>query len=413
MKKLLKVFTILSVLMIAGSILPGYSKAASSAQAFKDVPPSHYYYEAIYSLYAKQAINGYYNPHDGETYFKPSNTVTRGEAAKMVGHVIGLDLYDVPNYECKDLDTAAWYYNPIAAMIKEGYLEGYSDHTIKPKGTLTRAEMAKIIALSYGYELTTDHISHFEDVKQDAWYAPYIGALDENGITGGTSDSTFSPGKAIKRQELAAFLDRAHNEIPVEEYNDGQLQNLLSETMVHVDDVIQYYKSVKPERPAYSKIREELLQHAMPSIADSTLKKYYETSCTQCDHRLFGIPMAFDLHYRLLEHSDEEIVIESAYPSNEMSEGYMAEMTLVKDNGQWKLANHQAWLFDERPLDISKETAERYIKNHLAFMGIDTIDYQKYDDSKGLYYFDMYLKDGSYQEVKFKRTTGYVSAYSY
>ncbi len=408
MKKLLKVFTILSVLTIAGSILPGYSKAASSAQVFKDVPPSHYYYEAIFSLYAKQAIDGYYNGQDGETYFKPSNTVTRGEAAKMVSHVVGLDLYDVPNYEFKDLDAAAWYYNPIAAMIKEGYLEGYSDHTIKPKGTLTRAEMAKIIALSYGYETTTDNISHFKDVKQDAWYAPYIGALVENGITGGTSDSTFSPGKAIKRQELAAFLDRAHNKIPAVEYNDGQIQNLLSETQVKIDGVIQYYKNIKPERPAYSVIREDLLQYAMPSIADSDLKKYYEQSCTQCDYLLFDIPMAFDLHYQVLEHTADKIVIETVSPDNQIANGHTAEIALVKDNGKWKMEDYQSWSFEERPLDISKEVAKRYIKNHVTWLDIETIDFQRYDESKETYYFDVHLKDGSTKEAEFVRTTGYL-----
>jgi S-layer homology domain len=410
LKKVLKVITILSVLFITGSILPGYSKAASSVQVFRDVPANHYYYESIYSLYAKQAINGYVDD-EGNTYFKPSNTVTRGEAAKMVSTVIGLEVDEVPNYEFKDLDVDAWYYNPIAAMIEQGYLEGYSDHTIKPKGTLTRAEMAKIIAISYGYETTTDNISHFEDVKQDAWYAPYIGALVENGITGGTTDTTFSPGKAIKRQELAAFLDRAHNKVPAEEYNDGQLQNLLSETQVKIDGVIQYYKNVKPERPAYSKIREELLQYAMPSIADDSLKKYYEKSCTQCDHLLFDIPMAFDLHYQVLEHTADKIVIETVSPDNEIESGHMAEIALVNDNGKWKMEDYQSWSFEERPLDISKEKAKRYIKNHVTWLDIDTIDFQRYDEANGTYYFDLYLQDGSYKEVKFVRTTGFVYVY--
>lgn len=409
MKKALKLFSILSVLFVAGAILPGYSKAAGTVQVFEDVPTDHYYYQPIYSLYAKQAINGYVDD-GGYITFKPSNTVTRGEAAKMISYVRGLEVDEVPYYEFKDLHVDAWYYNPIAAMIEQGYLEGYSDQTIKPKGTLTRAEMAKIIALSYGYELTTDNISHFKDVKSDAWYAPYIGALVENGITGGTSETTFSPGKEIKRQELAAFLDRAHNKVSGEEYNDGQIQNLLTETQVKIDDVIQYYKNVQPARPAYSEIRGELLQYAMPTIADSSLKEYYETSCTQCDHMLFDIPMDFDLHYNLLEHTGK-IVIETAYPDNDMTNGHMAEITLVKDNGKWKMEDYLAWSFEERPLDISQEEAERYIVKNLDWLDIETIDFQTYDESEGVYYFDVYSQDGTYTEVKFERTTGYVYVY--
>lgn len=76
MKKVLEFFTILSVLFVVGSILPGYSKATNSVQAFKDVPNNHYYYQPIYSLYGKQAVNGYVNV-EGDSYFKPFNTVTR------------------------------------------------------------------------------------------------------------------------------------------------------------------------------------------------------------------------------------------------------------------------------------------------------------------------------------------------
>lgn len=329
----------------------------------------------------------------------------------MITHVRGLDVVEVPYYRYKDLQVDAWYYNPFAAMIEHGYLEGYSDHTIKPKGTLTRAEMAKIVALSYGYEKTTSNLSHFKDVKKDAWYAPYIGALVENGITGGTTDTTFSSGKEIKRQELAAFLDRAQNKVPGEEYNDGQIQNLLSETQVKIDDVIQYYKNVQPERPAYSKIRGELLQYAMPSIADSSLKKYYEESCTRCDHILFDIPLAFDLHYQLLEHRENKIVIEAGSPSNAMVTGYVAEITLVKDNGNWKMEDYLTWSFEERPLDISKEEAKRYIKKHVTWVDIETIEFQRYDESDGFYYFDVYLQNGSHKEAKFERTTGFSSVY--
>jgi hypothetical protein len=409
LKSFLKSLTVLSVLFLAGSFLPSNSKAAGSVQVFEDVPPSHYYYEPIYSLYAKQAVNGYIDDW-GNSYFKPSNTVTRGEAAKMLTYVSGMDIDSVPYYEFKDLNVDAWYYEPIAAMIEQGYLEGYSDQTIKPKGTLTRAEMAKVIALRYGYELTTSNIGHFEDVKQDAWYAPYIGALVANGITGGTSETTFSPGKEIKRQELAAFLDRAHNKVPAGDYNDGQIQNLLTETQVKIDDLIQYYKSFKPARPAYSKIRGELLKYAMPGIADSSLKEYYETSCTECDHMLFDIPMDFDLRYDLLEHTSDRIVIETAYPDNDMTAGHMAEITLVKDNEMWKLEDYEAWSFDERPLDISQDEAEKYIKN-FDWLEIETIEFAYYDENEGVYYFDVYSEDGTYTEVKLERTTGYVYFY--
>lgn len=409
MKSSSKMFTIFTIGLLLFALLPINSKASASVQVFEDVSPSHPYYNEIYSLYAKQAINGYENDW-GEYYFKPSQTVTRGEAAKMVSYVTGLEVDAVQYYNFKDLEVGAWYYNPIAAMIKEGFLKGYPDGTIQPKGTLTRAEMAKIIALSYGYKQTTSNLSHFKDVKKNAWYAPFVGALVESGITGGTSANTFSPAKKISRQELAAFLYRAHNGVHAEQYNDGQSQNLLTETQVKINDLIQTYKYYQPSRPSYSVIRDELLEYAMPTSADSWLKEYYETSCTDCDHILFDIPMSFDLHYNVIEQTNERITLETATPENELTSGHFAEITLIKHKGKWKLEEYISWSFEERPLDISREQAQKYIADSYSqWLKVDSVEYSYYNEYEDLYYFDVYTKDGDYFEVTLNRSTGYMN----
>jgi hypothetical protein len=154
------------------------------------------------------------------------------------------------------------------------------------------------------------------------------------------------------------------------------------------------------------------LQYAMPSIADSSLKEYYETSCTECDHMLFDIPMNFNLHYNVLEHTSERITIETASPDNELTSGHLAEITLVKHNGKWKMDEYLAWSLDDRPLDISQEQAERYIfDNYSDWLDIESLEFNYYDQDEDLYYFDLYTKDGEYYEVKVDRSTGYLYSY--
>jgi hypothetical protein len=412
-KRIIQVSFALLFLLIGASALGNDAKAASY-QVFKDVPKNHIYYGPIYSLYAKQAVSGYYGSATNWEYlFKPKNNVTRAEAAQMISHTLGLKAYDVPKINYRDVSSSAWYYDAIAALVGEGYLSGFNDNTIRPSAPLTRAQMARILADSYGYETTTANISHFKDVNKDKWYAPYVGALVANNITGGTTSTTFSPDKKITRQELAAFLDRAHNKVFVKDYNNGQIQNLISELQVKIDDIIQSNKPLMDARPPYSQIRDGLLQYAMEDYADGDLRYYFETSCTSCDHLLYDIPLEYDLYFNLLEHSDTRITVESVSPENEMDSGYFVEVSLVKHNGKWKIDYYDASSFDVRPLNISKEEAKEYLKGKLSANGnrnVDSMNYLYYDYSNDMYVFS--LKDNGYDnDVHFDPNTGFYSLY--
>lgn len=50
--------------------------------------------------------------------------------------------------------------------------------------------------------------SKFEDVEANVWYTDAIAWAVENGITNGTSDTTFEPEKAVTREEVATFIYR-------------------------------------------------------------------------------------------------------------------------------------------------------------------------------------------------------------
>jgi hypothetical protein len=69
-------------------------------QTFEDVPANHTFYTDVEQLHALGAINGYPcgNPEPcipplNRPYFRPSNTVTRGQTAKIVANVFFPDCY--------------------------------------------------------------------------------------------------------------------------------------------------------------------------------------------------------------------------------------------------------------------------------------------------------------------------------
>jgi hypothetical protein len=99
---------------------------------------------AIKALYTEGIINGS-TGSDGKIYFNPNNSLTRAQAATMIGRTqekgyasVDLSFADgakIPSY-------AADY---IRTMAAQGVISGYTDGTFKPNNPITRGQMAKIL----------------------------------------------------------------------------------------------------------------------------------------------------------------------------------------------------------------------------------------------------------------------------
>ena len=99
---------------------------------------------AIRALYTEGIINGS-TGSDGRIYFNPNSSLTRAQAATMIGRtqekgyattaLIFTDSASIPAY--------ATYY--IQTMAAQGIIGGYTDGTFKPNNNITRGQMAKIL----------------------------------------------------------------------------------------------------------------------------------------------------------------------------------------------------------------------------------------------------------------------------
>lgn len=161
-----------------------------AADAFSDLDATQWYYTYINDLYQAGIINGY---TDGT--FKPSRTVTTGEALKMIL-------------------LAAGYAEPaaVASHWARGYLNLSLDEGILVRGDITdldvsmsRSIMAKVAANALHLERRSDW-NPFSDTWDD-----YILALYDNGIAEGYTDGTFKPANSLTRAELAAIVWRIQN----------------------------------------------------------------------------------------------------------------------------------------------------------------------------------------------------------
>lgn len=102
------------------------------------------------------------------------------------------------------------YAEAVDVLSAVGILNGYEDDTFKPTNTISREEMAKMIAVlaNAGDDVSTLYASAstFADVAKDRWSASYVAYCAKTGIVAGRSASTFDPTGKVTGLETAKML---------------------------------------------------------------------------------------------------------------------------------------------------------------------------------------------------------------
>lgn len=102
----------------------------------------------------------------------------------------------------------AWAGRQISVVAAKGAIEGVGNGNFAPKNNVTRAEFAKMLIRALNLENNSAKQS-FGDVSSTAWYAPYVAVAAEKGIITGRSAAQFDPSATITRAEMATMIARA------------------------------------------------------------------------------------------------------------------------------------------------------------------------------------------------------------
>ena len=114
-----------------------------------------------------------------------------------------------------DVPANAYYYDAVLWAVKEGITNGTSATTFSPDNPCTRAQMATFLWRAAGSPEPVSKTCIFVDVPADAYYAKAVQWAYEQKITVGTSATTFSPDKTCTRAQMATFLCRVAEGKPV------------------------------------------------------------------------------------------------------------------------------------------------------------------------------------------------------
>jgi len=109
-----------------------------------------------------------------------------------------------------DVLTTSWYYEPVKFVYFNGLFSGTTSTTFSPENNMTRAMMVTVLYRMAG-EPTVSGTLPFTDVPVGSYYYNAVLWATQNGITSGTSSTTFSPDDNVTRQQAAVFIYRYAN----------------------------------------------------------------------------------------------------------------------------------------------------------------------------------------------------------
>ena len=121
------------------------------------------------------------------------------------------DTNDTPKELFGDISNYGWAKDAIEGLYYAGIVNGMEENVFNPAGEVTREQFCKMVVQLFGVLNYDETNTRFNDVKDGAWYAPYIYSAVSAGYIQGQSDDFFGVGQPIMRQDMVTILYRALN----------------------------------------------------------------------------------------------------------------------------------------------------------------------------------------------------------
>ena len=169
---------------------------------FKDVPDTHWAYDAINTLKELGIVNG-----DGTGNFNPSSPVTREQFVKMLVEASDIELSDKES-QFEDVDSAMWYAPYIQTGVEAGLINGFSPTEFGVGSEIKRCDMAVMlyrIIMNPEEDVMINGIFFADDEIIPKYAKLAVYAVRDAGIIEGYNNM-FNPNESLTRAEAATVL---------------------------------------------------------------------------------------------------------------------------------------------------------------------------------------------------------------
>ena len=147
-----------------------------------------------------------------DTHFNPFGRCDRASVVTFLWRAAGSPEPTTTENPFVDVNEAHFYYKAVLWAVEEGITNGTSATTFAPFAKCTRAQVVTFLYRALGEPEVQATESGFTDVTDPKlyFYAPVLWAV-ENGITNGVGDGSFGINRTCDRAQVVTFLYRAYN----------------------------------------------------------------------------------------------------------------------------------------------------------------------------------------------------------
>ena len=185
-----------------GGSTGGSAAKPTDETPFTDVSADSPYADAI--LWA--AKNGVTQGKTATT-FGPSDSCTRGQIVTFLWRAAGSPAAKGNVAVPADVAPGSYCYDAVAWALENGITKGTTDTTFSPDAPCTRGQAVTFLFRAQGG--SASGAAPFTDVAANSYCADAVAWAVANGVTKGTTDTTFSPDAPCTRGQIVTFLYRA------------------------------------------------------------------------------------------------------------------------------------------------------------------------------------------------------------
>ena len=195
---------------------------------------------------------------------RPNNDISRAEVATIFFRLLTDEArtqYDKTTSSFSDIKDGAWCCRAVSTLTNMGIIKGYTDGTFQPNKSITRAELATIIARFAKLDVNT---KTFSDITGH-WAQKSIELAAGNGWINGYEDGTFRPNNNITRAETFAMINRVL---------DRQTESVSD--LLPTSDMNMWSDNLNENAWYYKDVQEATNYHKCDRVGDSVYEKWTE-----------------------------------------------------------------------------------------------------------------------------------------
>lgn len=139
--------------------------------------------------------------------FRPNSSITRGQVAAIVAKSLNLTVSGTDYKKFSDVPETHIFYPYVSALAQLGIINGYTSGRFGVNDTMTRGQAAKVLTLAYGLLEANTTQTPFTDIEKNI-FKTHIETLYAHRITNGVTATRYGPNQTLTRGSVAVLVQK-------------------------------------------------------------------------------------------------------------------------------------------------------------------------------------------------------------